>query len=62
MWQYLSDIDSQAQQIFDILVKQMKEHEDITEKLKDVNQLLWMQRMNNIRNRANEVVCKELIF
>ena len=47
--------------MFSRLVKQMAAHEGITEQLKAENQLLWIQKMNNIRNRANEIVSYELI-
>ena len=59
---HLADIDEQAEEMFSRLVKQLAEKEDVTEKLKAENQMLWVQRMNNIRNRAMEVVNAELIF
>lgn len=59
---YLSDIDEQAEKMFSQLVKQLAEKENVTEKLKAENQMLWVQRMNNIRNRAREIVDKELIY
>ena len=59
---YLADIDEQADVMFSRLVKQLAEKENITEKLKAENQMLWVQRMNNIRNRATEVVNAELIY
>ena len=62
LWQYLSDVDTQAQQMFDTLVEHMKTTEDITEQLKEQNQWEWVQRMGNIQARAREIVCKELIF
>ena len=62
LWQYLADIDVQARQMFDTLVKQMKEKEGVTEQLKDDNQREWVQRMGNIQQRANEIVCKDLIY
>ena len=61
LWQYLADIDTQAQQMFDTLVEQMKESEGVTEKLKEQNQWEWVQRMGNIRQRAREIVLKEFI-
>lgn len=61
LWQYLADIDAQAREMFDLLVEQMKEHEGVTEQLKEENQMLWVQRMNNIQNQAKEIVCKKLI-
>lgn len=59
---YLADIESQAQYLFSRLVKDLAEKENITEKLKAENQMLWVQRMNNIRNRATEIVNAEIIF
>lgn len=61
LWQYLADIDTQAREMFDLLVEQMKERECVTEQLKEENQLLWVQRMNNIQNQAKEIVMEELI-
>lgn len=62
LWQYLSDIDTQAQQMFDILVEQMKEAEDVTEQLKEDNQLEWICRMKNIEARAREMVYAEFLY
>lgn len=59
---YLADIDRQAEEMFERLVKQMAEREDITEQLKAENQMEWVRQMNNIRNRANEIVLRELIY
>lgn len=59
---YLSDIDKQAEDMFSRLVKQMAEHEGVTEKLKAENQMEWVGRMNNISSRAKEVINNELIF
>ena len=59
---YLAEIDEQAEDMFFRLVKQLAEQEDITEQLKAENQMLWVQRMNNIRNRATEIVNAELIY
>ncbi len=59
---HLADTEEQARDMFDTLVEQMKESEGITEELKDQNQLEWVGRMNNIRERANEIVCNELIY
>ncbi len=62
LWQYLADIDAQAQQMFDTLVEQMKEDEDVTELLKKGNQMEWVRRMNNINQRATENVTHKLIY
>ncbi|MGN0180238.1 MAG: TnpV protein [Monoglobaceae bacterium] len=59
---YLADIDKQAEYMCSRLVKQMAEREDITEQLKAENQMEWVRQMNNIRNRANEIVLRELIY
>lgn len=48
--------------MFDTLVEQMKEAEEVTEQLKEENQLEWVRRMGNIEQRAREVVCAELIY
>lgn len=59
---YLADVDEQAENMFSRLVKDLAEKENITEKLKAENQMLWVQKMNNIRNRAMEIVNNELIY
>ncbi len=59
---YLADIDRQAEEMFSRLVKQMAEREDVTEQLKAENQMEWVRKMNNIWNRAVEMVSAELIY
>ena len=59
---YLADIDKQAEEMFSRLVKQLAEREGMTEALKAENQMLWIGRMANIRNRAMEIVNADLIF
>lgn len=59
---YLADIDRQAEEMFLRLVKQMAEAEGVTEKLKAADPMEWVRRMNNIRNRAMEIVNSELIY
>ena len=59
---YLADIDRQAEELFSRLVKQIAEAEGVTEHLKAGNQMEWVRRMNNIRNRAMEIVNSELIY
>ena len=59
---YLADIDRQAGELFSRLVKQLAEKENVTENLKAENQMLWVQKMNNIRNRVNEIVNANLIY
>lgn len=60
--QYLRDIDQDAQEMFELLMKQYAEIEGITEQLKADDQMEWVGRMNNIRNRVTEIVCRELIY
>ncbi len=59
---YLADINEQAEELFFRLVKQMSEREGMTERLKAKKQMEWIACMNNIRNRATEIVNRELIF
>lgn len=58
---YLHDVDVMAKKMYDNLVNQLAEQEGITEKLKTENQILWVQRMNNIANRSREIICNEII-
>ena len=60
--EYLADVDDRANGMFANLVKQMTENENITEQLKVENPMLWVQSMNNIRNRATEIVNNEIIY
>ena len=59
---YLADVNEQAENMFSRLVKELSEKENVTEKLKAENAMLWVQKMNNIRARVAEVVNAELIF
>lgn len=59
---YLADIEQQAQDLFLRLVKDLAEKENVTEELKATDMMLWVQKMNNIRNRAIEIVNAELIY
>lgn len=59
---YLSDLNEQAEDMLSRLVEQMAFREGVTEQLKAQVQMLWVQRMNNIRNRAMEVMNNELIY
>lgn len=61
-WQYLVEVDKQAEEMFSRLIEQMAKSEGITEQLKSTNQLEWVQRMNNIHSRATEIVNAELIY
>lgn len=60
--QYLRGIDRDAQEMFELLMKQYAKIEGITEQLKADDQMEWVGRMNNIRNRVTEIVCRELIY
>ena len=59
---YLADIDQQADAMLDRLMTQITEREGVTEALKAENQMMWVQRMNSIRHRAEEIVRQELIY
>lgn len=59
---YLADIEQHAQQLFLQLVKDLADKENVTEELKSIDMMLWVQKMNNIRNRATEIVSAELIY
>ena len=58
---YFTDIDTQAQQMFEMLVEQLKTAEGVTEQLKENNQMEWIHRVQNIESRVREVVFNELI-
>ena len=59
---YLADIEEQAEKMFSELVKALAKEEKITEELKATDMMLWVQKMNNIRNRATEIVNSQIIF
>lgn len=59
---YLADVNTQAEDMLFRLVKQMAEREDVTEQLKADNQMEWVARMNNIRNKATEIVNNDIIY
>ena len=59
---YLADLNEQAEVMFSQLVKLLAEMEGVTEVLKAENQMLWVQKMNNLRNTAMEIVSNELIY
>ena len=60
--QHLEEIDRQASEMMDRLLKQYAQEDGLTESLKTQNQLLWVQRMENCRNRAEETVMRDLIY
>lgn len=59
---YLHDVDLRATEMYDTIVKQLVKQEDVTEKLKATDMMLWVQKMNNIRNRATEIVNADIIY
>ncbi|MBQ9314525.1 MAG: TnpV protein [Clostridia bacterium] len=59
---HLESIDKEAKEYEDLLIKQMAEKENVNEKLKETDQLEWVQKMNNIKNSAQEIVINELIY
>ena len=59
---YLADIEQQAQNLFSRLVKDLAEKENVTENLKATDQMLWVRKMNNTRNRATDIVNADIIY
>ena len=62
LWTHLVEVDQAANQQIESLMKELADSEGVTEKLKATNQMEWVQRMNNIRQRAEEIVLKDLIY
>ena len=62
LWIYLADLNEQAQDRLDRIIQQMKKAEGVTESLKAADPMAWVQRMNNIRSRAEEIIREELIY
>ncbi len=62
LWTYLADLNEQAEERLDLIIEQMKAAEGVTEELKARNQLEWVGRMNNIRNRAEEIINSGRIY
>ena len=62
LYQHCAEIEKQANEMYGFLIEQMKEIEGVTEKLKEQDQLEWIQRMGNIEQRIREIVCNELIY
>ncbi len=62
LWVYLVDLNEQAQERLDTIMEQMKIAEGVTEELKRTCQMEWVQRCNNIHNRAEEIVLHEMIY
>lgn len=62
LWTYLADLNEQAQERLETIIEQMKAAEGVTEELKRTSQMDWVRSMNGIRNRAEEIICSELIY
>ena len=62
LWTYLADLNEQAQERLDTIMEQLKAAEGVTEELKRTCQMEWVQRCNNIHNRAEEIVLHEMIY
>ena len=62
LYQHCAEVEKQAIEMYDLLIEQTKAAEGVTEQLKEQDQLEWVQRMGNIQQRANDIVCSELIY
>ncbi|MCI7180571.1 MAG: TnpV protein [Lachnospiraceae bacterium] len=62
LWTYLADINEQAQDRLQVIIRRMQKAESVTEKMKEDNQWEWIRRMNSIYNCAEEIVLKELVY
>ena len=62
LWTYLADLNEQAQRRLELIIEQMKVSEGVTEELKASNQMAWVGAMNSIRNRAEEIIIREMIY
>lgn len=60
--QHLSEVDQQAQEMLELLVRQMAQEQGITEQMKAEDQMAWVGAMNNVRSAAEEVVMREVVF
>ena len=61
-WTYLADLNEQAQERLLLIIEQMKASEGVTEELKAADQMAWVEAMNSIRNRAEEIILREMIY
>ena len=61
LYNHLAEVDERAKNLFEQTVKSLAEQEQVTEKLKATDMMLWVQKMNNIRNRATEIVNEQVI-
>ena len=62
LWTYLADLNEQAQNRLQLLIRQMQKKESVNDELKENNQMAWIQAMNSIHNRAEEIVLHELVY
>ncbi len=62
LWTYLADLNEQAQERLSLIIEQMKASDSVTEELKATDQLAWVGAMNSIRNRAEEIILREMIY
>ena len=62
LWTYLADLNEQAQNRLQLIIRQMQEEESVNDELKENNQMTWIQAMNSIHNRAEEIVLHELVY
>ena len=62
LWTYLADLNEQAQDRLQLIIRQMQEAESVNDELKENNQMAWVQAMNSIHNRAEELVLHELVY
>ena len=62
LWTYLADLDEQVQNRLQLIIKQMQEAESVNDEQKEDNQMAWVQAMNSIHNRAEEIVLHELVY
>ena len=62
LWSYLADLNEQTQSRLELIIEQMKAAEGVTEDMKAINQMAWVSAMNSIRNRAEEIILREMIY
>ena len=62
LWTYLADLNEQAQSRLELIIEQMKAAEGVTEHMKQHDQMAWVGTMNSIRNRAEEIILREMIY
>ena len=62
LWTHLADLNEQAQNRLELIIEQLKASEGVTEELKAIDQMAWVGAMNNIRNRAEEIIIAELVY